>query len=74
LSNDLLMSNEVMKWDMKNTEHIVMSACETGKGQINADGVFGLSRAFLIVSHLKVDDKEIDGEILCEYDRNDKER
>jgi CHAT domain-containing protein len=43
-----LTSNEVIKWNMNGTELVVLSACDTGKGQINADGLFGLSRAFLV--------------------------
>jgi CHAT domain-containing protein len=48
LSNYLLTSNEVIKWKLNGTELVVLSACDTGKGQINADGIFGLSRVFLI--------------------------
>jgi CHAT domain-containing protein len=64
LSNFLLSSNEVIEWDLKRAEMVVMSACETGRGQVNPDGLFGLSRAFLvagascvIVSLWKVDDQ-----------------
>jgi hypothetical protein len=34
-----------MEWDILNTELVVMSACQSGKGQINSDGEISVPRA-----------------------------
>jgi len=41
-----LTSSEIMTLKL-NAELVVMSACNTGRGEITGDGVIGLSRAFL---------------------------
>lgn len=62
----VLTAQEVAHIDMRNTELVVMSACETGLGDIKgSEGVYGLQRAFkmagvkyLVMSLWQVPDKE----------------
>lgn len=68
--NGLLTAAEAMFMDLQHTQLIVLSACETGLGELKiGEGVIGLRRAFaiagaqhMVISLWKVSDKET-----CEY-------
>jgi CHAT domain-containing protein len=62
----ILTAEDVSGWNLSNTELVVLSACETGLGDIvTGGGVYGLRRAFvlagaqtLVMSLCKVPDQQ----------------
>lgn len=64
VEDGFLTSLEVANLDFQNVDMVVLSACETGRGKVAVDGVFGLQRGFkmacansILMSLWKVDDQ-----------------
>ena len=63
VEDGVLTAEEISRLDLRNTSLAIISACDSGLGEINNDGVEGLQRAFkaagvntLVVTLWKVDD------------------
>lgn len=76
-ANGILTAYEVVNMQLDNTEIVILSACETGKGHLKAgEGVYGLQRSFLVagansvvLSLFKVDD-EVTKELMINFYTN----
>ena len=76
VDNGILTAQEVSALDLRGLDLCVLSACETGLGEITGEGVFGLQRGFkkagagtLMVSLRPVYDKAT-GLLMTEFYRN----
>ena len=64
IDDGILTAKEISQMDLRGLDLVVLSACQTGLGEIKGDGVFGLQRGFkkagantLLMTLWKVDDE-----------------
>ena len=60
----ILTANDIARLDLRNTDLVVLSACQSGQGEATSEGLYGLQRAFkkagvgtMIMSLWSVSDK-----------------
>lgn len=76
IEDGFLYANEIANMDLRGLNMVVLSACQTGLGDVTSEGVFGLQRGFkkagantILMSLWDVDDKATQLLMTIFYDR-----